>query len=168
MENKIKKCPHCQLEVDQKATKCPHCKSDMRDWARRHPLLTVFLFVMIVPIFAGQLISETTTPPVANVDQIPSIKKANASYAAQAYVQGVPLKSPSTAKYNRPTVTQTSTNPNVFEAESYIDSQNGYGAMIRSYWTMTLRYNGADNKDAIESGNNWEITGFVFDGEKIK
>jgi len=46
MENKIKKCPHCQKEVDLKATKCPHCQSDMRNWFLRHPILDV-LFVLI-------------------------------------------------------------------------------------------------------------------------
>lgn len=52
MENKIKKCPHCQTEVDPKATKCAHCQSDMRNWAQRHPIViglivVIFVFIML-------------------------------------------------------------------------------------------------------------------------
>ena len=52
MENKIKKCPHCQKEVDLKATKCPHCQSDMRNWFLRHPILDVLLVLIFIWIIS--------------------------------------------------------------------------------------------------------------------
>ena len=52
MENKIKKCPHCQKEVDLKATKCAHCQSDMRNWFLRHPILDVLLVLVSIWIIS--------------------------------------------------------------------------------------------------------------------
>lgn len=53
-ETKI--CPACKEKVKEEATRCPHCRQDLRNWFRRHPLLTFFLFFFFVfPV----LVSET-------------------------------------------------------------------------------------------------------------
>ena len=165
--NTIKKCPHCQLEVEPKATKCPHCKSDLRPWIRRHPLLSLFLVIIIIPMFIS-LSSPDTSTPTSPAQELINLKKEDASHVARAIVRDVPLKSPSTAKYTPPTITQDPKDPNQFEAESYLDSENGFGAMVRTYWSMKLRYTGAETKEAIDEGANWKIVEFVFDGEKVK
>lgn len=53
------------------------------------------------------------------------------------------LKSPGSAKY--PTYDPsyvTITSPNSYTVASYVDSQNGFGALLRSDWTMHLTKNG--------------------------
>lgn len=41
-----KKCKHCQLGIDKKAKKCPKCSGDLRNWFRRHPILTLILILI--------------------------------------------------------------------------------------------------------------------------
>ena len=56
------------------------------------------------------------------------------------------LKAPSTAKfpsfYDDGAVTFTSLGGNRYKVSSYVDSQNGFGAMLRTHWTATVRVNG--------------------------
>ena len=163
----IKKCPHCRKEVDLKATKCPHCQSDMRIWIRRHPIVFLFLFAAFVPMFVNLIISGPT-PQATSAQKLDEIKLQSARILAKSYIEKVPLKSPSTAKYNHPTTEVDPKNPNLYEVSSYIDSQNGFGAMIRTYWSMKLEFIGEDNQGSIETDANWKIKEFIFDGDKIK
>jgi hypothetical protein len=69
----------------------------------------------------------------------------------------IPLKSPSTAEYGRVDVEQVATN--IYKVSGYIDSQNGFGAMIRSYWQAKLTYSGEDTQQGVESVSNWKMSG---------
>lgn len=162
-----KKCPHCQLEVQPKAVKCPHCQSDLRSWWRRHPILSLVLVIVAVPLFIS-LSAPDTSVPVTPEQELANLKESDASHVARAIVRDVPLKAPSTAKYTPPTITKDEKDSNLFEAHSYLDSENGFGAMIRTYWSMKLRYTGAETKEAIDEASNWKIVEFIFDGEKVK
>ena len=166
--NKIKKCPACQKEVDPKATKCPYCQSDMRNWIRKHPIGSLLLALIVLPLFVSQIIAGPT-PEQTPAQQISEVKYQSARILAKSYVDKVPLKSPSTAKYHPPTTKVDPTNPNLFEVSSYLDSQNGFGAMIRTYWSMKLEYiGGVDDQDSVETDANWKVVEFIWDGEKIK
>lgn len=50
-----KQCKHCRVEIDEKASKCPHCQSDLRSWFQKHPILTIFLVLFIIPAFLSGL-----------------------------------------------------------------------------------------------------------------
>lgn len=165
--NTTKTCPHCKKEVDKKATKCPHCQSDLRSWFRQHPIGTLLIVVIFAPIMMSQITDPGSTS--SSVDPIHEVKFQNARVLAKSYIERVPLKSPSTAKYKYPTTKVDPKNPNLFEVSSYIDSQNGFGAMIRTYWSMKLEYVGnVDAQAEIDTEANWKIREFIFDGEKIK
>ncbi len=56
-QNKV--CQFCRLEIDTKATKCPHCKSDVRNWASKHPVLTMLLIVFLVPTILSGIMSSS-------------------------------------------------------------------------------------------------------------
>ncbi len=166
-EKGLKKCPHCQKEVDPKATKCPHCHSDMRNWFRRHPIWTLLLVLIFVPIIISQAIAKPV-PVVTPAEHIASAKESSAESFSRSYVKGM-LKAPSTAKPNYfPSVTADPKDPNLFHILSHVDSENSYGAMIRSVWSMDMRYTGSDTKEEIDNGDNWEIVSFEFDGKKLK
>lgn len=155
-------------EVDAKASKCPHCQSDMRNWIRRHPIGSLLLVLIVLPIFVSQIIAEPT-PEATPAQQIAQTKMQSARILAKSYVDKVPLKSPSTAKYHPPTTKVDPTNPNLFEVSSYLDSQNGFGAMIRTYWSMKLEYiGGEETQGSVETDANWKVVEFIWDGEKIK
>lgn len=87
---------------------------------------------------------------------------ASAAYVvSQNYVRDV-LKSPSTAEF--PYGSATESLPNVYQVRSHVDSQNGFGAMIRSNYSMELKYNGGEPA----SRGSWELQSFIFDGERVK
>jgi hypothetical protein len=52
-----KQCPYCKSEIPLGAKKCPQCQSDLRNWFRRHPILTV-LGVFIMFIIVSSIISS--------------------------------------------------------------------------------------------------------------
>lgn len=54
----MKKCKHCQKEIDSKAIRCPYCQSYQRSWFRRHPILTILIVFFIIGI-AGSSSSST-------------------------------------------------------------------------------------------------------------
>jgi len=73
MENKIptKKCPHCFSDIPVKATKCPQCHADLRSWVSRHPILTFFIIIIMIPIFIGVINEDSsTTNPVVVEPQL--------------------------------------------------------------------------------------------------
>ena len=75
--------------------------------------------------------------------------------AQQFVLQG--LKAPSTAKF--PTLPyDTSTDGNgLYRVVSYVDSQNSFGAMMRSDWSVTMRL----------SGERWVLEKLIIDNKLI-
>ena len=57
----MKKCKYCQSEIDQKAKVCPKCGKKQGNFFQKHPVLTVFLalilfclvFLMALPSIAA-------------------------------------------------------------------------------------------------------------------
>jgi uncharacterized protein (UPF0212 family) len=177
-EHKQVLCSYCKKEVDSQAQKCPHCQSDLRSWVRRHWILSGIMgFVILIIIIVNSSNSSeraktvaeevhTGTTKVVNLD---SSKEYNARHYANNLIKALPLKSPSTAEY-KPAGTPTKTATNTYEVSSYVDSQNGFGAMVRAYWTVTLKYIGeeqADQIDYTQHPKNWKIIKVIFDGQKV-
>jgi len=44
----LKICPACKEEINKKATKCPKCQEDLRNWFNKHPIITIFLVLMLI------------------------------------------------------------------------------------------------------------------------
>ncbi len=162
-----KKCPACRKDVDTKATKCPYCQSDTRSWVKKHQIGLIILAVIFVPIFMSAL----TASPTANVpvertaEEIAFQKKNDFASLAKMNVEMM-LKAPSTAKFNTsPTITEEDS---IYSINSWVDSENSYGANVRSSWSAKAHYIGGDSLEETGTGANWIIDEFYFDGEKIK
>lgn len=52
-KEEIKLCKHCKGEINKKAKKCPNCQGDLRNFFRRHPVVTVILIVLLFSIFGS-------------------------------------------------------------------------------------------------------------------
>ncbi len=95
----------------------------------------------------------------------PEVKQENPEYWARIYsqvnVQGT-LKSPSTADFcsDKKVV---DLGENRYQVTSCVDSQNGFGAMIRSNWQITMKYDGTD----ADEQKSWNVEKIIFDGEVI-
>jgi hypothetical protein len=162
-----KKCPQCQKDVDARATKCPYCQSDIRSWIRKHPIGLLLIALFVVPIVLSQINAKPEVV-ISPTEQIANMKKSSIESFARSYVKGT-LKAPSTAKFSySPSVKADPENLNSYEVLSHVDSENSYGAMIRSTWSLKAHYVGPDTQEGIDDGTNWKIDEFYFDGEKIK
>ncbi|MEN9647630.1 MAG: hypothetical protein RLY57_434 [Candidatus Parcubacteria bacterium] len=139
--------------------------TNISSWSTRKKLVGILVVLFFVGLVANLGGSTTSTTPA---QQISEVKYQSARILAKSYIDKVPLKSPSTAKYNPPTTKVDPTNANLFEVSSYIDSQNGFCAMIRTYWSMKLEYTGTDDQGSVETDANWKVVEFIFNGEKIK
>lgn len=173
VNNKIKPetkiCEHCKTSIPFEATKCPQCQSDLRSWERRRPILAGVCVIAII-IFTFSMIEDVSTPhqPISQEESFKNMKENALSSFGRSYIENI-LKSPSTAKFSySPAVTQDPKDKNLFEVISHVDSENSFGAMIRSTWSIKAQYVGTDNRDFIETGENWKIVEIYFDGKKIK
>ena len=68
------------------------------------------------------------------------------------------LKAPSTAKFVDVQAYELSNLKDVWAVNGYVDSQNSFGAMIRSQWEVQLDY---------RDGKGGTVKSVLFDGEKI-
>ena len=71
------------------------------------------------------------------------------------------LKAPATAKYCDPKVTDLGEGKYV--VASCVDSENSFGANLRSNWTVTMTYSGSN----IDNGASWTTNMVVFDDEVV-
>jgi hypothetical protein len=82
--NTTKPCPYCKEQVPLSATKCSHCQSDLRTWARRHPIVTFFLFIFllgsIMSAFKSDESSANTSATQPTISAINSVKDGETGY----------------------------------------------------------------------------------------
>lgn len=170
MEIKVK-CPLCGAMIPSNALRCSHCagdldKEDLKEKMKKQArtmktvvaVITVLFFVFIVWIVGY---SYNDNPSGGTATRENRTSESMAFIQSQDYVKKI-LKSPSTADFPLTDYSHRN-NGNVYTITSYVDSQNGFGAMIRSDYTATLRYLGGDDANS----SSWELQKLIFDGEII-
>ncbi len=294
-KTRLNTCPYCKKEVDAGATKCPHCHSDIRNWFRRHWIISTFigfiLFSIIVSNFSsakdkGQQVADlekrqqeqVNTPAIFDIsdllgksidDVVAKFGQPKSKYIPKGntydgdnpdmtfekdklqmivtydlksksvidfflpsandhsnlnsiedkniilnqlnlvdnspnyevkYVKALKdsniftgvivkkidplasgketaverisknlikqsLKAPSTADFGYPS-TKT-TDSKTFVVSQSVDSQNSFGAMIKTHFDVTVKYIGEENSNAIYEDYNWKVMTVESDGEMI-
>lgn len=119
------------------------------------------LLLIGIIIFAGYSIFGGDSSSSSSTTSDTRDNSTMAYVQAKNFVSSV-LKSPSTADF--PFLGGgTSVGSNTYRVTSYVDSQNGFGAMIRSNYDITLEYTGGNAADQ----RNWKVIDFTFDGEEV-
>ena len=157
MAEQTKKCSKCLAEIPKKASKCSHCGSAQGDGIKNLIYIGIIVFAAIF-IFGGSSDSPTSTNSTENATRDNSTM---AYVQAKNYVRSV-LKSPSSADFPFSS-SGTNIGDDTYRVSSHVDSQNSFGATIRSNYTITLKYNGGDSADQ----NNWFLEELIFDGEDV-
>lgn len=127
-------------------------------WFAKHPIATVFIIlfgIYVIGLIASQSGSHPTTPTTKQADY-----KSDATAYAKPYILRM-LKSPSTADFCRATVTDLGENK--YQVSSCVDSQNSFGATVRSNWEVVMVYTGGDPDDI----GSWKAEKITFDGKVI-
>ncbi len=68
------------------------------------------------------------------------------------------MKAPSTAKFSNVKAYELSDQKDIWAVNGYVDSQNSFGAMIRSSWEVQLDY---------RDGKGGTVKSILLDGKKI-
>lgn len=50
-KQETRKCPHCDTNISVRAKVCPNCQKDLRGFPNRHPFLTCFVILFVIPFF---------------------------------------------------------------------------------------------------------------------
>ena len=125
---------------------------DMPGW------LTLALAVTIIPmgIIAWGYMTFVGSDPSTPVSKPHELSAIELYVQAQGFVkQG--LKAPSTAKFPLEPVSVGTDGNGLYQVESYVDSQNSFGAMIRSEWMLNMR----------PVGDKWMLETMQIDGKIV-
>ena len=109
------------------------------------------IFVLIITSFSGSN-GEKTQPSGYSRDTFTMIP------FAEYVIEGI-LKAPSTADFVGVKAYELSNEKDVWAVNGYVDSQNSFGAMIRSQWEVQLDF---------RDGKGGAVKSILFDGKKIQ
>ncbi len=151
-------CPECKKKISEIANSCPNCgyilsngeaaKLKGRDKNTRI-VSSIIIIIGVIILF------KLCTGGNSSDSQIPWDKADNSVKAwvfTQMYVEQN-LKSPGSAKFPLDYREYVQKNGTTYTVNSYVDSQNSFGAMIRTHFSATVKETDEDN---------WEMISFKF------
>ncbi|HYC34130.1 MAG TPA: hypothetical protein VEC13_00175 [Candidatus Paceibacterota bacterium] len=160
-KNPTKKCPECLAEVPAQAKKCSHCGSKLPQ--PTSPLVKLLVVVLAIGFFSSIILASigggSSSSPEPDQPTAYDYELSARAYS-EMYVERI-LKSPSTAEFCRGTATDLGENK--WKVSSCVDSQNSFGATLRSNWEAIMVYTGGD-PDNVAS---WKPEKITFDGKVV-
>lgn len=117
-------------------------------------LIGFFAIIVLSIIFGG---GESESPAI--VDESPTDSQAH--IIAQYFVTDV-LVAPSTADFPTYEYSSSRTEDGTWIIRSYVDSQNSFGAMLRTNWIVALRHDDGEWADQ----NNWTLRYLLLGDEE--
>lgn len=157
-QKETKFCIHCSKEIIKSAEFCNHCGTKQKEKENQESkennkpkdktksvigisiAIAVFMIMMIGMMFTfyGSCRGDSESSTKEGHSDV------EAWIAAQLEVEAN-LKSPSTAKFPLGTEEHvTKINDNTFKVNAYVDSENSFGAMIRTNFSCTVEFTGED------------------------
>jgi len=151
-------CPECKKQISETIENCPHCgykfsSGETKKIKEQQKKSTVIGFVvLVVIIFILFKLCSSGDKPESKTPWDQKDNSAGAWVYTQMYVKNN-LKSPSTAKFPWGYTDYVQRNGTTYTIKSYVDSENSFGAMIRTYFNATVRE---------VSEDNWKMISFEF------
>lgn len=149
MENKL--CVNCKSEMNKGDSFCSKCGSKNYVWTTGKKILLIAVVSIVGIIFIGSTDNSSSNDSAYN-------RKISSIVFAENIIEGI-LKSPSTAKFVDVQAYELSEQKDIWTVNGYVDSQNSFGAMLRSSWEVQLDY---------RDGKGGTVKSVLFDGNRIK
>ena len=156
----LKKCRGCGRQISKRAESCPQCGEPTRSPMNLNAgCLGLTILILTFAYFATNGRRNHRPPAAAPVDTEPDT--LDAWVMAQQFVEEK-LQAPSTASYGgildgdyqSHSDVVTSEGDGKFRVKAWVDSENGFGAMLRSRFYLELQYLGNDK---------WRLTQFEWE-----
>lgn len=147
------KCKECRQLISSKASNCPHCGAPNK----APTSLFTWLVLGVVVVVAFNACSGSGRGGNSTASSEPKCDATMAHIMAGNFVKER-LKAPTTAKFpytNAAGVSITPLGDCRFAVVSYVDSQNGFGAMIRSRFSATMT--------STPDGKTWRAADLVIE-----
>jgi hypothetical protein len=164
-------CSECGKLISDKASACPHCGNPINWYAdneivnplsfqKKPETKHIFRFgVTMAVIYVIYLFSKCPDSSSTSSEYYGD-SKISAYTSAEIFIKSR-LKSPATAKFQPFDESMVSYSGDEYIVTGYVDSQNSFGALIRSHFRATLK------KKPKNSVGRMDVVGLIFDGEKI-
>lgn len=141
----LSNCPECKKEISSKARTCPHCGYAPKKSSGCTSVVLFVIGLFIVMAIVGGLSDSNESTSFTPT-------KLDALRHAESKIKPL-LKSPSTAEF--PSYSERYKNVTgccgEFKINSWVDSQNGFGATIRTNYSCTVYY--IDDKLGVKDLN---------------
>jgi uncharacterized membrane protein len=130
----IIKCPECGMSISNKAAYCPHCGvKNKRSGGCGSTILIIILVIFV--LYVVNLVTSDNSNTSNNKRTY--ISEIEAKVVAEGQIETV-LKSPSTAKFSGARDTKYKSIKNGYTVSGYVDSQNSFGATLRSNYSIDI------------------------------
>jgi hypothetical protein len=150
-----KKCKYCAMMIPYDARICPHCRKKQPSTIKTVIAVGVIL-ILLGPCIAVMFNLEKNSSTKTQVKkEYPT--EIDACVVSTHIVQDY-LKAPSTAKFPW-TCAAVKLQTGAWHVRSYVDSQNSFGAMLRTNYMWTAEFN--------KNKNEWNIIYFKLGDEEI-
>ncbi len=142
-----RKCKDCGNQVSTHAKQCPHCGAPVKRNSGCGFIVALVLGIIIVSSIMSDKTSPSSTPSPTTLAQPtkPKHDTVSAYTMCQKFVKDQ-LKAPRTAKWPWVHTDDVTTHlgGGKYRIESYVDSQNAFGALIRTKFTCVVQHAGED------------------------
>ena len=153
----LAKCKSCGREVSKTAKSCPHCGQKDPGIGVKEMLMGLAVLIFISIAMVGWFGGESDSSPRA------SPSSSSRDNSTMAYIQCKShvirrLKAPSTADFPFLDYSSSDVGGNRYIVRSYVDAQNGFGAMLRNRYRCEIRYDGGDSA----SSRSWTLVSLTM------
>lgn len=118
--------------------------------------ILVFLYMLFAGSGSSTSISTNTNSPTKTDSLTKAVDNLDIYISAQEFVRRG-LKAPATAKFPVLPYNVVALGDNRYKITSYVDSQNSFGALLRSDWSVVMKKN----------GDRWQLERMVVDGSVV-